>query len=386
MPSSSATRNPGAPRGLVVGRVFGAPIVLAWSWFVAAVVITVFFAPWIMRMSPGLGWPLAWGIAFGYAVLLFSSVFLHELAHAVAGRASGQQVAGIELNIWGGFTQFSPRAEEDTRRAATTSFIVSIVGPLVNIVLAGAAVWGLYALPPWTAGWLLLLAVAVANGALGIMNLLPGIPLDGGWALQALIWRATGSQYRGTILASWVGRLIALAFVFAAVVVPLLSGQRPDLITVAWTTAIAVMLWFSAGDAAAHARRAQRMETYDLDRVIQPAIAAAWDANVDQTLRVADAQPSQTATLVVVLDARGLPSGLLDRRAASRAPDLEGRQVHEFMHPLGAWIGVPHSITAPHLLESLTHRPKAAFCLVMEGSTLTGVIDLQEFYDELLAD
>ncbi|WP_328698737.1 zinc metalloprotease [Brevibacterium rongguiense] len=124
MPSSSATRNPGAPRGLVVGRVFGAPIVLAWSWFVAAVVITVFFAPWIMRMSPGLGWPLAWGIAFGYAVLLFSSVFLHELAHAVAGRASGQQVAGIELNIWGGFTQ-SPRARRRTpaarRRRASSS-------------------------------------------------------------------------------------------------------------------------------------------------------------------------------------------------------------------------------------------------------------------------
>lgn len=387
MPSTSTKRATGAPKGLVVGRLLGAPIVLAWSWFLAAIVITVLFAPWVRHISPGLG-ASAWAIAFAYVLLLFLSVFLHELAHAIAGKASGQQVAAIELNIWGGFTRFLPRTEDDTKSAATTSFIISIVGPLVNIVLAGLAVWGLSVAQVGSVSWLLLLALAVANGALGVINLLPGIPLDGGWALQALIWRATASQYRGTIIASWVGRIIALAFVFCAIVVPLLSGTRPDLITVAWTTAIAVMLWFSAGDAATHAKRARRMETYDLDRVIQPAIAAAWDAQLDRTLQVADAQPAGTSTLVVILDARGLPDGLLDRRAASHAlAERPGPyQVHQFMHPLGAWIGVPHDITAPHLLESLTHRPKAQFCLVMENSTLTGVIDLQEFYDELLAD
>lgn len=359
---------------------------LAWSWFIAALVITIFFAPWVNSMSPGLGIG-SWFIAFVFALLLFASVFLHEFAHAVAGKASGQDVAAIELNIWGGFTRFAPRIEENSKRAATTSFIISIVGPAVNLVLAGLALVGFSLSHQGSVSWLLFLALAVTNGTLGLINLLPGIPLDGGWALQALIWRTTNSQYSGTIIASWVGRVIALLFVFSAVVVPLLTGARPDLITVAWTTAIAVMLWFSAGDAATHAKRARRMETYDLSRVIQPAIAAASDADALETLNVADAQPTGTATLVVVLNERGLPTGLLDRRAASQAlaADQTPHEVHEFSRPLGGWIGVPYDITAPHLLESLTHRPKAQFCLVMSASTLTGVIDLQEFYDELLA-
>lgn len=392
--TTSARRAPGASRGLHLGRVLGAPVLLAWSWFLAAVVITVLFRPWLASVRPDLGWG-TWLVAFAYAVLLFGSVFLHELAHGVAGRASGQKVAAIELNVWGGFTRFEPRIEEDSARAATTSFVISIVGPVVNLVLAGIG-WGAVQFTEvWSVPWLLLMALTFANLALGVINLLPGIPLDGGWALQALLWRATRSQYRGTMVASGVGRLIAVAFVAWSLLTPLLAGRRPDLITVLWMSAIAIMLWVSAGDAATHAKRARRMETYDLSRVIQPAIAATGDADVEQTLAFADraltgAGPgtARPVPLIVVLDEAGLPFGLLDRHAASQVIAAPGprAQVRDFVRPFGAWIGVPRDITAPHLLESLTHRPKAEFCLVMDGSTLTGVIDLQEFFDELLAD
>ena len=393
--TTSARRAPGASRGLHLGRVLGAPVVLAWSWFLAAVVITLLFRPWISDVRPDLGHG-AWLVAFAYAVLLFGSVFLHELAHGVAGRAAGQRVAAIELNVWGGFTRFEPRIEEDSARAASTSFVISIVGPIVNIVLAGLGWAGLQFTQGGSVAWLLLIALTFANLALGVINLLPGIPLDGGWALQALMWRATRSQYRGTVVASWVGRLIAAGFVGWALIAPLLAGRRPDLVTVLWMTAIAVMLWVSAGDALVHARRARRMETYDLSRVIQPAIAATGDADVEATLAFADragaagapGTPPGPPPLVVVLDPADLPYGLLDRHAASQvaAGPGPGAQVKDFVRPFGAWVGVPRDITAPHLLESLTHRPKAQFCLVMDGSTLTGVIDLQEFFDELLAD
>lgn len=83
------------------------------------------------------------------------------------------------------------------------------------------------------------------------------------------MWRLTGSQYLGTIVASWVGRVIAIGFIGWSVITPLLAGERPDPLTVAWMSLIAIMLWFSAGDAATHAKRARKMETYDLSQVIQ---------------------------------------------------------------------------------------------------------------------
>ncbi|GAA3831836.1 MULTISPECIES: site-2 protease family protein [Brevibacterium] len=377
----------GASSGLRLGTVLGAPVILAWSWFLAAIVITILFAPWVLTVRPDLGvW--SWGVAFAYAVLLFASVFLHELAHGVAGQFYGQKVAAIELNIWGGFTRFEPQVDNPRDKAAMTSFVISIVGPVVNIVLALLGWWCLSAVTPYSVPWLLLIAVTFANVALGAINLLPGIPLDGGWALQALMWRITGSQYLGTIVASWVGRIIAIGFIGWSVITPLLAGQRPDPLNVAWMSLIAIMLWFSAGDAATHAKRARKMETYDLAQVIQPAIAATWDADLADTLDYANTLGhAKERTLIVVLDQKGLPYGLVDRHAAAgRLAESSARiPVGEVARPLAGWIGVPKDITAPHLLESLTHRPKAQFCLVMDGNTLIGVIDLQEFFDELLA-
>ncbi|MCM1012416.1 MULTISPECIES: site-2 protease family protein [unclassified Brevibacterium] len=377
----------GASSGVRLGTVLGAPVILAWSWFLAAIVITILFAPWVHTVRPDLGlW--SWAVAFAYAVLLFASVFLHELAHGVAGQFYGQKVAAIELNIWGGFTRFEPQVDNPRDKAAMTSFVISIVGPIVNIVLALLGWWCLSAVTPYSVPWLLLIAITFANVALGAINLLPGIPLDGGWALQALMWRITGSQYLGTIVASWVGRIIAIGFIGWSVITPLLAGQRPDPLNVAWMSLIAIMLWFSAGDAATHAKRARKMETYDLRQVIQPAIAATWDADLADTLDYANTLGhAKERTLIVVLDQKGLPYGLVDRHAAAGrlAESMTHIPVGEVARPLAGWIGVPKDITAPHLLESLTHRPKAQFCLVMDGNTLVGVIDLQEFFDELLA-
>lgn len=384
MPEPTASADapaPAASGGLRLGTVLGAPVLLAWSWFIAAGVITLLFAPWISRVRPDLG-PAGYVIGFIFAVVLFGSVFLHELAHAVAGRLAGYRVAAVELNIWGGFTRFEPREQADSPRSAWTSFTISVVGPVVNLVLGGAGWLVLDGLERGSVAWLLLFGFSLANLALGAINLLPGIPLDGGWALQAIFWRITGSPFMGTILAAWAGRLIALGFVAWAVLQPLLTGGTPDLVTVMWTTAIAVMIWVSAADAAKNARRARRVETYDMRRVIQPAIAASWRSPLDDALTYVDPQTGRSP-LVVVLDDTGLPHGLLDRRSAQRA--APGTEVNEHIRPLGPWIGAPADITAPHLLESLTHRPRATHCLVLDGETLVGLIDLPEFFDELLA-
>lgn len=378
--TSANTRAPGAPGGLRLGRVLGAPVLLAWSWFIAAGAITLLFSPWIARVRPDLG-GASYVIGFVFAVVLFGSVFLHELAHAVAGRIAGYRVAVVELNVWGGFTRFEPREQSDSPRAAWTSFSISVVGPVVNLALGGAGWLLLDVASRGSVVWLLLFGFVFANLALGAINLLPGIPLDGGWALQAVFWRITGSPFMGTILAAWAGRIIALGFVAWAVFQPVLVGQRPDLVTVMWTTAIAVMIWVSAADAAKSATRARRVETYDMRKVIQPAVAASWTAPLRDALGYVD-EDTGRSPLVVVLDESGIPYGLVDRRSAQQAGP--SAQVHEHVRPLGPWIGAPADITAPHLLESLTHRPKTTHCLVLDGESLVGFVDLQEFFDELL--
>lgn len=378
--ASAAARAPGASGGLRLGTVLGAPVLLAWSWFIAAGAIALLFSPWISRVRPDLG-PGAYVISLVFAIVLFGSVFLHELAHAVAGRMAGYRVAAIELNVWGGFTRFEPREAPDSPRAAWTSFFISVVGPVVNLALGGI---GWLLLDTFSRGsviWLLLFGFVFANLALGAINLLPGIPLDGGWALQAVFWRITGSPFMGTILAAWAGRIIALGFVAWALLQPLLVGGRPDLVTVMWTTAIAVMIWVSAADAAKNATRARRVETFDMRLVIQPAVAAAWSAPVTEALDYEDPGTGRRP-LIVVLDRSGIPYGLVDRSSAQNAPGAA--LIHEHVRPLGPWIGAPRDITAPHLLESLTHRPKATHCLVLDGDSLVGFIDLQEFFDELL--
>ncbi len=383
MPDTTASadvRAPGASGGLRLGSVLGAPVLLAWSWFIAAGAIALLFSPWIARIRPELG-PGSYVIGFVFAIVLFGSVFLHELAHAVAGRLAGYRVAAIELNVWGGFTRFEPREEPDSPRAAWTSFSISVVGPVVNLALGGIGWLLLDAFSRGSVVWLLLFGFVFANLALGAINLLPGIPLDGGWALQAVFWRITGSPFMGTILAAWAGRIIALGFVAWAIFQPLLVNGRPDLVTVMWTTAIAVMIWVSAADAAKHATRARRVETFDMRLVIQPAVAASWSAPVAEALGYADPDTGRRP-LIVVLDRTGIPHGLVDRSSAQDAP--HGALVHEHVRPLGPWIGAPRDITAPHLLESLTHRPKATHCLVLDGDSLVGFIDLQEFFDELL--
>ena len=75
---AAKNHQPGASSGLRLGTVLGAPVILAWSWFLAAIVITILFTPWLNQVRPDLGLG-AWFVAFAYAVLLFASVFLHEL-------------------------------------------------------------------------------------------------------------------------------------------------------------------------------------------------------------------------------------------------------------------------------------------------------------------
>src|SRR3954465_508303 len=121
--------------GLPLGRFLGAPVYLAPSWFVIALVVVVIFSPTVER-SAAVGPPVSYAIAALYAVLLLLSVLVHEFAHAAAARTLGLPVHQIVANLWGGHTQYGDESPTPGRSA-----VVAVAGPLANgvVTLLGLA-------------------------------------------------------------------------------------------------------------------------------------------------------------------------------------------------------------------------------------------------------
>ncbi|MGH7683843.1 MAG: site-2 protease family protein, partial [Vulcanimicrobiaceae bacterium] len=175
-----------------IGRIFGIEITVHVTWlFVFALVawsLSSGFGPFFQLH---LSEPERIGLAVFSALLFFLSVLIHELAHSLLARSRGIAVRGIMLFIFGGVSQF----EEEARSAPVAGW-VSAIGPLTSLALA-AVFFGLSKLfgqstPFQTAFYYL----SVVNLSLAVFNLVPAFPLDGGRVLQALVWRATGDQYR----------------------------------------------------------------------------------------------------------------------------------------------------------------------------------------------
>ena len=182
--------------GWKVGQVAGVPVLVSQSWLLIAALVTVLFG---QQLAPVLG-AVGYLVALGYAGALFLAVLVHEAAHAVAARAVGLPPTHIVITFWGGHTQFESEAA-----SAGRSVLVAVVGPLANGVLAAVA-WVLAgAVDGGAVAGRLLLAFTITNLFLAVFNLLPGLPLDGGRVLEALVWRITGSRSTGTLVAGWAG-------------------------------------------------------------------------------------------------------------------------------------------------------------------------------------
>ena len=219
-----------------IGRWFGFPIRIDYSWFpVAALVIWTFSAREFPRALPF--YPSSTYLAMGTAaaLLFFLSVLLHELGHALAGRMRGVTVEHITLFIFGGIAQ----AREEARRPLD-EFLLTAAGPLTSLALAGLfhvarlGAEAMYAPPPVVTvfGFLALL-----NFILAVFNMIPGFPLDGGRIFRSIVWAVTGDLVRATRWATHGGRL----FGGALIVLGLWNLSRGQFMSGLWAAFIG---WF----------------------------------------------------------------------------------------------------------------------------------------------
>lgn len=199
----------------------GIPLRIHPSWFVILLLATAAFQQqYVQELRPSLPAAWMWGLALATALLLFVSVLLHELGHSLVALAQGVKVRSITLFLLGGVA--SVERECSTPIGA---LLVAAAGPAVSLVL-GAALLAAVHPADHLAPWLGAMAgqLGSLNLMLGLFNLLPGLPLDGGLIVKALVWQASGSQRQGIKVANGCGRFLAYLAVGMGAVL-LLNGR-----------------------------------------------------------------------------------------------------------------------------------------------------------------
>ena len=309
--SASAQGSTGRGPGWRLATIGGVPVYIGSSWPIIAVIIVATFGPQIADRRPYLG-PGAYAVAAAYAVLLLISVLAHEAAHAVVATRSGYRVNRVVADLWGGHTAY----DSSTARPGASA-LVAIAGPAANALLA---LIGWLALPYIEGDITSLLVGAIwfTNAFVAGFNLLPGLPLDGGFLVDSLVWWITGKRESGLIAAGWCGRVVTVLVVLWFVGLPLLNGQPPDLFNVLWAVFIGGFLWVGATNAIRSGRGSRLLAGIRIDSVWRRAASLPAHATAAQANFLRASGPG--GTVVIIEDDRRNAIGLLDDEALGAIP------------------------------------------------------------------
>ena len=199
-------------QGIRVGRIFGIPIYIDFSWVVVFGLVTFSVSTYFGSQHPTWSSTQTWTVGILTTLLFFASVVFHELAHSVVAQAYKIKVLSITLFIFGGLARISREPAK-----AIQEFNIAIAGPLASAFLSGA----FYSLTVLFPGRPMLGALATylgeTNLVLALFNLLPGFPLDGGRIFRAIVWGATKDFTRATRTAGASGKLIAYALIILGI-------------------------------------------------------------------------------------------------------------------------------------------------------------------------
>jgi Zn-dependent protease len=202
------------PGSLRLGKIFGIEISIHFSWIIILVLMTWSLAVgWFPVIYHGWSAITYWLLGFIATILLFGSVLVHELAHSVVARARGLPVKNITLFVFGGVSNIEKEPE-----SPGVEFQMAVVGPLTSLLIAGLAYLLFLLLGQNTSPLAAILGyLAFANLLLGIFNLIPGFPLDGGRVLRSIVWKINGNLRKATRAVTIVGQVIAYLFILVGI-------------------------------------------------------------------------------------------------------------------------------------------------------------------------
>jgi Zn-dependent protease len=352
-----------------IASLFGIPIYIDSSWFVILAFVTIINAGDV-NASGIVGDRPIWGWIAGLilALFLFISVLLHELGHSLVARSQGITVNSITLFLFGGIA-----AIDRESKSPTEALLVAIAGPLVSISLCGLFFIIDRFVPDSSLTEFIVADLARINLVLALFNLIPGLPLDGGQALKAIVWKVSGDRFTGIRWAAASGKLIGLLAIALGVFTFLLLGE----FSATWLVLIG---WFVFRNANAYDRVTQLQQTI-LKLTAADAMTREYKV-VDANLTLSDfakeyilSEVSQPMPYFAASEGRY--RGLIqvsDLQAIERS-EWEIKKLVDIAHPLSDIAAVEEKTSLVRVIQKLEKISDRRITVLSPAGAVAGVID-----------
>ena len=348
-------------------RVFGIPIYVDASWLIILALLTWTLSNVFHEALQSISAGEAFGLGLVAAMSFFICIVLHELGHAIVGRAQGMNIRGITLFLFGGVAEL-----QDEPRSAGTEFLMAIAGPVVSAVLA-FLFWLAATSVTAAAAGVVLLYLAEINLIVLVFNLVPAFPLDGGRVFRAVTWGATGNLRRATYWASLAGQ----GFAWLLIGLGILLFVRRDFGNGIWFALIGLFLNNAARASYRSVLIRQLLEGEPIRRFMNPHAVVVSPMLDLRTFVEEDVYGHHRKSFPVVSEGR--LTGFITTRELAGIPraDWDHHTVGEVMrHDLDAFRIAPDA-DALHALSQM-QRTGSSRLLVTDGDQLIGIVSLKD--------
>ncbi len=340
-----------------LGKIFGIPLGINYSWLVVFALVIFLMSSTFEDMYPYWAPESRWAVAILTAVLFFASVLIHELSHSLVALARGIPVKGITLFIFGGVSQLGHEAQRPM-----SEFLVAVIGPVTSLFLAGM-LWLAWELAGGYSSHLnaVLFTLFAINLSLGVFNMLPGFPLDGGRVLRAGIWGATGNYWLATRLALHAGQAIGILLAGGGIFWAL-TGNFQAL----WMTLVGGFLFYVA---TANYRQESVRESLRTHRA-EEALSGVWSPLPGHLPALSsEALMALFVTGYTGILVNGPPYGVVTGGQLSRVnhQSLEAATLAELMTPLSSFPTIEASAPVFDALERMEESGDQVIALVKDG-------------------
>ncbi|MBG1259403.1 site-2 protease family protein [Nostoc commune] len=351
-----------------VGNLFGIPFYIHPSWFLVLGLVTWSYSSGLGAQFPQLSAGLALLLGLMTALMLFASVVAHELGHSFVAIRQGIDVKSITLFIFGGLASL-----EKESKTPGEAFWVAIAGPLVSLLLCGIVT----AIGITTAASGPLAAIlgvlASVNLALALFNLIPGLPLDGGNILKAIVWKITGNPYKGVTFASRVGQIFGWVAILSGVLPLVLFGSAANF----WNLLIGFFLLQNAGNSAQFARVQEKLTGLTAEDAVthdSPIVSANLTLREFADERVISGQnwhrflvtddDGQLVGAIAIDNLRTIPTALWSET-----------QVKEVMRPITESTTVQSDQPLLEVMQLLEQQKLSVLPVIRKNGVLVGILE-----------